>query len=56
MLLLLADIHLCEDIDCYCYFYNRSEGDPRVPCGRPDARKHHVGDPCSSAIARRLMG
>jgi len=25
------------------------------PCGRPGARGHHVGDPCSSAIGREVM-
>jgi len=29
----------------WCYFQNRLAGDQRYPHGRPDARRHHVGDP-----------
>jgi len=32
----------------YFYFQNRPAGNPRGPCGRPGARGHHVGDPCSN--------
>jgi len=28
-------------------FQNRPAGDKRGPCGRPGAREHCVGDPCS---------
>ena len=30
-----------------CYCQNKPANDPRGPYGRPGARGHHVGDPCS---------
>jgi len=35
------------------YFQNRPAGDQRGPRGRPGARGHHVGDPCS-ILKRKL--
>jgi len=30
---------------CLCHCQNKPAGDPRGPCGRPEARGPHVGDP-----------
>jgi len=43
----IRDSSMWRPWSCLCYCQNRPAGDLCGPCGRPGARGHHVGDPCS---------
>ena len=37
-------------------FLEQAAGDLLGPCGRPGARGHHVGDPCSTLLFSHISG
>jgi len=51
-LIKIKDIHQCEDTGHVMLLSEQPAGNQQGPCGRPGARGHHVGDPCSKSLYR----